>query len=56
MQKKEVTINIPITKVVQICSIINIWLKYGWPLNHRDNKAIVNLELQDMKIYWKLAT
>ena len=53
--KKELVIDIPDTKVMQVCNATNVLLKYNWHLNSIDNKTAVDLELQSVKRYWRHA-
>lgn len=36
---------------MQVCSLINILLKYKWYLNPINNKIAINLGLQNIKKY-----
>lgn len=43
----------PNIEIMQICHAINIFLKYDNHLNFMDNKAIMCLELQNVKKHWR---
>lgn len=42
--KKQLVINIFNIKVILICNITNVLLKYNWYLNLTNNKVIVDLK------------
>lgn len=50
-KKKKLVIDTPDTEIMRVCSVINILLKYNWHLNSTNNKAIINLRLQNVKKY-----
>lgn len=49
---KELVIDIPDTKVTQVCSTTNMLLKYNQHQNPTNNEAVVDLGLQSVKKYW----
>ncbi len=46
----------PNANITQVCSATNIVLKYNWHLNPTDDEAVVDLELQSVKKYWRRMT
>ena len=50
VQKKKIIINMPNAKVMQICGITNVLLKYNWHLDSTNNETAVDLELQNVNV------
>lgn len=48
-KNKAIIIDISNAEIIQICNIINILLKYNFPLDWKWGKHIVNLGLQNIK-------
>lgn len=51
VSKNQFIIDISNNKIMRICNIRNILMKYNWRLNHLDNKAIVDFEMQNIEKY-----
>ena len=45
----------PDAEVTRVCSATYVLLKYNWHLDSIDNEAVVDLELQSVKKYWRHA-
>ncbi len=54
--RKQLVVDTPNIKVLQVCSTTNVALKYNWHLNPTDDDSAMNLGLQSVKKYWKHMT
>ncbi len=54
-KKKQLVVDMANAEITRVCSATNVLLKYNWHLNPTDDKAAIDLGLQNVKKYWRRA-